>query len=120
MSLVSGITSGVSFLGMPGFTYQNGIAMLAFVPSYLFIIPFTTFVLQLVALRVTPPFCCCPLLPARPHATSEPVMAVVCGTLTIGDAAGEARGSVKGPFVPTSVCASPSLRKETRGRRCQG
>jgi hypothetical protein len=29
---------------MPGFTFMNGLAMLAFVPAYLFIVPFVTFV----------------------------------------------------------------------------
>eukprot|EP00936_MAST-01D_sp_MAST-1D-sp1_P000603 g603.t1 len=34
VSLVSGLTSGISFLGIPGYNYKNGAVMYAFLPGY--------------------------------------------------------------------------------------
>eukprot|EP00041_Stephanoeca_diplocostata_P031805 m.1001462 g.1001462 ORF g.1001462 m.1001462 type:complete len:560 (-) comp24029_c1_seq1:70-1749(-) len=40
VSLISGITSGISFIGIPGYTFKHGIAMLAFVLGFILSIPF--------------------------------------------------------------------------------
>eukprot|EP00040_Diaphanoeca_grandis_P027180 m.154113 g.154113 ORF g.154113 m.154113 type:complete len:604 (-) comp30870_c0_seq1:273-2084(-) len=44
ISLVSGLTSGISFLGIPGFTCVHGIAMLSFVLGYFLSAPFILWV----------------------------------------------------------------------------
>jgi Na+/proline symporter len=44
ISLLSGITSGISFLGMPGYSYQHGPVMLFFAPAYIFSTLFTMYV----------------------------------------------------------------------------
>jgi Na+/proline symporter len=44
ISLLSGITSGISFLGMPGYSYKHGPQMLFFAPAYIFATSFTMYV----------------------------------------------------------------------------